>query len=179
MQHSVQQRHSAQQRQKSTALRKMGRLGACLAFASSILVFAGPAAASAQEYGPSYYDDDGQFLIALSGDELEDGGDRRGRGVAGLDFDPEHQRVCYFVNWEKLDGAVTAFHLHRAPRRDDGPHWIDFFNDKRFDGDRDTVVDCVYASRRDIYAVLNHPADFYLNLHTTAYRDGALRGQLH
>lgn len=160
----------------NTALRKMGRVGACLAFASSILVFAGPAAASASS---PYYDGDGQFLIELSGDEVRDGGDRRGRGVAGLDFDPEHQRVCYFVNWERLDGAVTGFHLHKAPRREDGGHWIDFFNDQRLDGDRNSVVDCVYASRRDIYAVLDRPSEFYLNLHTTAYEKGALRGQLH
>jgi CHRD domain len=163
--------------QLSTALRKMGRVGACLAFASSILVFAGPAA-SAHEYASGYYDWDGEFLVELDGDEIRDGGDRNGRGVAGLDFDPENQRVCYFVNWERLDGAVTAFHLHKAPRRADGPHWIDFFNDKRFDGDRGTVAGCEPASRRDIFAVLDHPSDFYLALHTTAHKDGALRGQL-
>ncbi|MGH3824175.1 MAG: CHRD domain-containing protein [Pseudonocardiaceae bacterium] len=167
--------------QHSTALRKMGRLGACLAFASSILVFAGPAAASAHEgypAYPAYYDWDGEFLVELDGDELRDGGDRYGRGVAGLDFDPERQRVCYFINWERLDGAVTAFHLYRAPRREDGPHWIDLFDDKYFDGDRNTVASCVYASRRDIFAVLDRPSEFYLNLHTTAHRHGALRGQL-
>ena len=171
--------------QHSTAIRKMGRVGACLAFASSILVFAGPAAASAHEGGPTYrtgynggYDGEGKFLVELSGDELEDGGDRHGRGVAGLDFDPEYERVCYFVNWERLDGAVTAFHLHNAPRRQDGGHWIDFFNDKHFDGDRSTVTSCVHASRSEIYAVLDHPSEFYLNLHTTAHKDGAIRGQL-
>jgi hypothetical protein len=103
--------------QHSTAIRKMGRVGACLAFASSILVFAGPATASAHEPGTFYYNGHGQFLVELRGDELEDGGDRYGRGVAGLDFDPVRERVCYYVSWDRLDGAVTAFHLHNAPRR--------------------------------------------------------------
>ncbi len=155
----------------------MGRAGACLAFASSILVFAGPAA-SAQEVSTAYHHDQRQFLVELSGDELRGGGDRHGRGVAGLDFDAEHERVCYYIQWDRLDGAVTAFHLHHAPRHEDGGHWIDFFNDRHFDGDRNTVADCVYSSREKIDEVLDDPSDFYLNLHTTAHRDGAIRGQL-
>jgi hypothetical protein len=164
--------------QHSTAIRKMGRVGACLAFASSILVFAGPASASAEEIATSYHHGHGQFLVRLSGDELEDGGDRGGRGIAGLDFDPGNERVCYYINWERLDGAVTAFHLHNAPRRHDGGHWIDFFNDEHFNGDRNTVASCVHASRYKIDEVLDNPSDFYLNLHTTAHKEGAIRGQL-
>jgi hypothetical protein len=164
--------------QHSTAIRKMGRVGTCLAFASSILVFAGPAAASAHEVSAAYHKGHGQFLVKLDGDEEEDGGDRYGRGVAGLDFDPQHERVCYYVNWHGLDGAVTAFHLHHAPRHEDGDHWIDFFNDEHFDGDHNSIVSCQYASRGKIYAVLDHPSDFYLNLHTTAHKEGAIRGQL-
>lgn len=164
--------------QHSTTIRKMARVGACLAFASSILVFAGPASASAEGIGSTYRNGHGQFLVRLSGDEERDGGDRGGRGVAGLDFDPEHERVCYYINWDRLDGAVTAFHLHNAPRYEDGGHWIDFFNDEHFDGDHNTVANCVRASRHKIHEVLDHPSDFYLNLHTTAHKDGAIRGQL-
>jgi CHRD domain len=164
--------------QRSMAIQKMGRVGACLAFSSSILLFTGPAAARAQESATDYHYGQGKFLVELSGDELRDGGDRDGRGVAGLDFDPEHERVCYYISWDRLDGAVTAFHLHQAPRHEDGGHWIDLFNDKHFDGDHNTVASCVYASRGKIEAVLDHPSDFYLNLHTTAHPSGAIRGQL-
>ncbi|HET9253834.1 MAG TPA: CHRD domain-containing protein [Pseudonocardiaceae bacterium] len=163
----------------SGGIRKAGRVGASLAFASSILVFAGPAA-SAQEITTAYpgHDGHGQFLVRLSGDELQDGGDRDGRGVVGLDFDAEHERVCYYATWDRLEGEVTAFHLHHAPRHEDGGHWIDFFNDQHFDGDHDTVVNCVHGSRGQIYEVLDHPDEFYLNLHTTAHTMGAIRGQL-
>jgi hypothetical protein len=164
--------------QHSTGIRKIGRVGACLAFASSILVFAGPASALAQEAPTAYGHGHEQFLVQLDGDELEDGGDHNGRGVAGLDFDAGQERVCFYITWERLDGAVTAFHLHNAPRRHDGGHWIDFFNGEHFDGDHNTVTSCVHASRDKIYAVLDDPSDFYLNLHTTAHKAGAIRGQL-
>jgi hypothetical protein len=164
--------------QLSARLRKIGRVGACLAFASSILVFAGPASASAQDLATAYHHGHKQFLVELSGDELEDGGDHNGRGVAGLDFDAELQRVCYSIAWDRLDGAVTAFHLHKAPRYHDGGHWIDFFNDEHFDGTHSRVANCVHASRDKIYAVLDDPSDFFLNLHTTAHKAGAIRGQL-
>jgi hypothetical protein len=164
--------------QRSAGLRKIGWVGVCLAFASSILVFAGPASASAQEVATAYHSGHEQFLVRLDGDELEDGGDHHGRGVAGLDFDADKERVCYYVTWDGLDGAVTAFHLHNASRHHDGGHWIDLFNDEHFDGHHNTVADCVHASRDEIYAVLDDPSDFYLNLHTTAHKAGAIRGQL-
>jgi hypothetical protein len=39
-------------------------------------------------------------------------------------------------------------------------------------------VDCVHSSRDKIDEVLDNPSEFYLNLHTTAHKDGAIRGQL-
>jgi hypothetical protein len=164
--------------QRSAGLRKIAWVGVRLAFASSILVFAGPASASAQEVATAYHSGHEQFSVRLDGDELKDGGDHHGRGVAGLDFDADKERVCYYVTWDGLDGAVTAFHLHHGPRDHDGGHWIDLFNDEHFDGDHNTVADCVHASRDEIYAVLDDPSAFYLNLHTTAHKAGAIRGQL-
>jgi CHRD domain len=162
--------------QHREGVRRMGRVGACLAFISSILMFAGSASAAA-EVGPPHRNGD-QFVVPLSGDELRDGGDRDGEGAAWLDLDAERETVCYVTTWKRLDGAVTAFHLHAAPRRSDGPRWIDFFNDQRFDGERNRVSGCVYSPRGKILDVIAHPSDFYLNLHTTAYEKGAIRGQL-
>ncbi len=159
-------------------IRRMGRVGACLAFASSILMFAGPAAATAQEVAAVDKHNQDRFFVHLTGGELEDGGDRGGRGAAGLDFDLEHERACYVVSWQELRGAVTAFPLHAAPRRSDGPQWIDLFNDRHFDGERGTVSSCVNVSRQKMRAVMHYPSEFYLTIRTTAHKAGAVRGQL-
>lgn len=155
----------------------MGWVGACLAFVSSILVFAAPASA-ANEAAPERRHGAENFWVYLTGNELRDGGDREGRGAALLELNPDQERVCYVTQWKRLEGAVTGFHLHNAPRRNDGGHWIDFFNDRHFDGEERTVSDCVRSPRWKIQRIIDHPSDFYLNVHTTAHEKGAIRGQL-
>jgi CHRD domain-containing protein len=158
--------------------RTIGRVGVCLAFVSSMLVLAGPASAATEQVATSHEHGRDQFSVYLTGDEVRDGGDHDGWGVARLDLDPENERVCYAITWRRLDGAVTALHLHASPRRSDGPHWIDFFNNEHFDGERNAVTNCVHSDRWKIRAVINEPSDYYLMVHTTAHEAGAIRGQL-
>jgi hypothetical protein len=157
--------------------RTLGRVGVCLAFVSSILVFAGPASA-AEQFATSHEYGHDQFTVYLNGDEARYGGDRDGSGVARLDFDPENERVCYVITWRRLEGAVTSFDLQMSPRHSDGPHWIGFFDNERFDGDRNTVASCVHSSPWRIRAVMDEPYDYYLVVRTTAHQSGAIRGQL-
>jgi hypothetical protein len=164
--------------QHREGIRKIAWAGTCLAFASSILVLTQPASAAAHEADPVHQDGYRHFSIYLSGNELRNGGDAEGWGMARLDFDAQRETACYLLTWEKLDGAVTAFHLHAAPRYHDGPHWIDFFNDQHFNGARNSTSGCVHSPREKILNVINDPSDYYFNIHTTAHKEGAIRGQL-
>jgi hypothetical protein len=162
--------------------RRNRRVAACLAFISSILVLTLPAPAAADEAGPEGY---GYFSVQLTGHDVPHGGDPEGQGYARLDLDPQHQTACFDIKWKRLDGAVTAFHLHAAPRGSEGPRWIDFFNDKHIAGARNTVSGCVQVNashgmtpRDKIQAVIQNPSGFYLNVHSTKYEHGAIRGQL-
>lgn len=163
--------------QLSKGARTMGRVGALVASASSMLVFAGPASAAgdtatAYDYGHA------QFSVQLTGDEIRDGGDRDGDAVARLDLDPYSERVCYVVTWRGLEGDVTDFHIHSAPRHNDGPVFLNLFNDRHFDGEYNTVAACVHSDESKIRDIIEDPSDYYLMLHTTAHHAGALRGQL-
>jgi CHRD domain len=158
--------------------RIMGRVGVCLACISSMLVLAGPTSAVAHEVKPAYQAENGHFSIRLTGSEIPEGGDPDGQGSATLDLKPQEQTACYTINWSRLRGDVTALHLHAAARGNEGPHAIDFFNDQHFPGEQSNASGCVPATRDKINAVISHPVDYYLNVHSTTYPKGALRGQL-
>ncbi|PZS40370.1 MAG: hypothetical protein DLM62_03220 [Pseudonocardiales bacterium] len=162
--------------------RRIGRVGACLAFVSSILALTVATPAAADEVSSASY---GYFSIQLTGHEVPGEGDHNGQGYARLDLNPEHETACFVITWRRIDGAVTALHLHAAHHGGQGPRWIDFFNDKHLAGAGNTVSGCVHVdgshgmSPRDkIQAVIKDPSGFYLNVHSTEFPDGAIRGQL-
>ncbi|PZS29547.1 MAG: hypothetical protein DLM61_12645 [Pseudonocardiales bacterium] len=155
----------------------LGRFGACLAALSSLLVVAAlPSTAAAQDnpqpQGPGHYS------IPLTPEEVTGGGDHGGSGSARVDFDVAKQTVCYALSWKDLHGDVTMAHIHLAPRGKDGPHPIDFFTDQHFSGAGSTASGCSSSTRDKIQAVIGHPAGYYVIIHTTAFPDGAIRGQL-
>jgi CHRD domain len=162
----------------SKETRVTGRVAACLASVSSILVLVGPTSAAAHEADPMYQAGTGHFSIQLTGQEVPEGGDPDGQGSATLDFNPQKEQVCFNITWTRLSGDVTALHLHAAARGSEGPHWIDFFNNQSFPGAQSTASGCVPTPRDKIAAVINHPADYYLNVHSTVFDKGAIRGQL-
>jgi hypothetical protein len=167
----------------------LGRFGACLAFASSILLAAAlPSTAAAQDDERGHRDRDSAFSIRLVPEEVPGGGDRGGIGFARLALDEARETACYFIEWRGLEGHVTAAHLHVAPRGKDGPHAIDLFNNEHFAGERDSTWGCVrveddkghghMSAREKIRDIIENPEDFYLNVHSTRYEAGAIRGQL-
>jgi hypothetical protein len=124
------------------------------------------------------------------------GGDPEGRAGAALRLDPEAEVVCLRANWRDLAGHVTAIHLHRGPEGETGPHHIDLLDDEHLAGRANAVEFCVQvrgegphhaqeaghgtaSSAADrIQEVVDDPGSFYLNIHSTAFPKGAVRGQL-
>ena len=121
----------------------------------------------------------GRFSFTLSGTQVPGGGDPRGRGDAALLLDSQQEVLCLRSSWRELSGVVTAIHIHRAPRGQSGPHHIEVLNDERLSGSSNRVELCVQAdSSERIRQIIDQPAGFYLNVHSTDYPDGAMRGQL-
>jgi hypothetical protein len=142
------------------------------------LVFSEPASVAAGEVSSALQDQGGNFVVNLTGRDVPGGGDPDGQGSGRLELNARQQTACANVSWKGLAGEVTALHLHVAAAGSEGPHWVDFFNDKHFPGVDGKSSDCVPLAEDKIRAVIDNPADYYLNVHSTAFPKGALRGQL-
>jgi hypothetical protein len=166
----------------SEGIRRLGGRGTCvgLIVVASSVVLAAPAAAvvHSKELSAPSPPAAGHYSIQLSGREVPEGGDPDGQGAAKLDLNPQQETACFSISWSGLRGEVTALHLHQAAQGNEGPHWIDFFNNQHFPGSNSMASGCVPAARDKINAVINNPSAYYLNLHSTAFEKGALRGQL-
>lgn len=127
----------------------------------------------------------GAFVLELSGDAVPGGRDEEADGVARLKFDPKRETLCLATAWKDLAGSVTAMHLHKGVAGKTGDHHIEILDDEHLAGGNNMFGTCVqvqghmgHTGRELIEAVLDDPEGYYLNVHSTKYPKGALRGQL-
>lgn len=129
----------------------------------------------------------GFFELTPSAEEIPGGGDTGGQVRAYLQLDGPRNSVCYLITWTGLKGKVTAAHLHNAKAGKVGPHAVDLLNDVKLPGKRGSTATCVDANKAEhgmkadpkaVSKILAKPDRFYLNIHTSAYPDGARRAQL-
>jgi hypothetical protein len=121
------------------------------------------------------------YRLSLSGaEEVCDpvtacGGD--GTGEAILIVNPNADTVCILARWRDVEGTVVAAHIHEAPDGVAGPIVVPLFHaGTMLEGDDMTHV-CMdgMGLTDDINA---DPAEYYVNIHSTAFPAGALRAQL-
>lgn len=101
------------------------------------------------------------------------GGD--GTGIADIEINSDRTRICWDIRG--LVGSVddvTAIHIHAGQKGAVGPVVVDFISGSQA---------CTEASAGGIdESVLRDmakkPANFYVDVHTERYPDGAVRGQL-
>ena len=70
-------------------------------------------------------------------------------------------------------GPITAAHIHRGARGVDGPP---VFTLRR--SDEGSYEGCTDGSEWTQDRIEGNPQDFYVNVHTAEYPNGAIRGQL-
>ena len=100
-------------------------------------------------------------------------GDLTASGSVTLTVNPGKKQVCYDFNGLTGLATITMAHIHKAPVRQNGPPVVTLFT-----GTGGDLDDCVIATSAQLAQIIAKPAGYYVNVHTTQFPDGAIRGQL-
>jgi hypothetical protein len=117
------------------------------------------------------------FATTLTGAaEVPGPGDPDASGTAFITLNQGQGEVCFELSWAGIDGTVTAAHIHVGAATVAGPVVVPLFAGA-FAG-TDSASGCVSASEELIKAIRQDPASYYVNIHSTVFPAGAVRGQL-
>jgi hypothetical protein len=100
-------------------------------------------------------------------------GDPNGRGSFSATLDG--RMLCYGIQVKNVDDPAAA-HIHRGGRRVAGPVIQPLQHPES--GDPGSSAECVRITRSLARQLRRRPGRFYVNVHTPAYPNGAVRGQL-
>jgi hypothetical protein len=104
--------------------------------------------------------------------EVPGPGDADGSGTAVLTFNPGQEQVCFELTVSGIAPASAA-HIHEAPAGVPGPVVVPLQAPTS-----GSSIGCVQANRDLIVDIIEHPEEYYVNVHNASFPAGALRGQL-
>ena len=115
----------------------------------------------------------GKAMAKLTGTaEVSGPGDTDGSGTVQLTFNPDKGEVCFDLTVANIDEA-TAAHIHEGVAGKDGPVKVPLDAPKT-----GSAKGCKSADAAVVKAIMQNPADYYVNVHNAAFPSGAVRGQL-
>jgi hypothetical protein len=106
-------------------------------------------------------------------EEAPNPGDPDGTGFAVIELDHKAGEVCFELTVQNISPAVAS-HIHEGPPGQAGPIVVTLAPPPT-DGDSSG---CVPADERLIKDIHAHPFRYYVNVHTSDFPGGAVRGQL-
>jgi CHRD domain len=113
------------------------------------------------------------FHVDLSASHEVPPADSNGTGQADLTLDPATRQLAWKITYAALTSEVTAAHMH-GPARPGNTAGV--LLDLAPGGVRNPIEGSATLSEADIdYLML---ARCYINLHTTQYKGGEIRGQI-
>ena len=134
------------------------------------VALAGPAAAQPEERASGV-----KLTATLTGAaEVPGPGDPNGAGLFEGRVNPGQGRICYSLSAGNI-GDSTAAHIHVGAAGMAGDPVLTLDTP---DGDDEDSEECQDIDRSLAQALIRDPADYYVNIHTGDFPDGAIRGQL-
>jgi hypothetical protein len=116
-----------------------------------------------------------KFSTTLTGaEEFPGPGDPDGIGFASLRLNAGTEQVCFRIFVEDITLPATGAHIHEAVAGDSGPVVVGLTSPD----ETGLSSGCVSASRELILDIIQNPAEYYVNVHSSDFQAGAVRGQL-
>ena len=115
-----------------------------------------------------------RFTAELTGaNEVPGPGATGAKGKATLELEAAHDKLCYKIRVEGL-GEATMAHVHKGAAGVAGPPVakLEAPNKEGF------VSNCTQIAPEVTQGIMKTPGDYYVNVHTAALPNGALRGQI-
>ena len=95
-----------------------------------------------------------------------------GSGTALVTLNQGQSEVCWDITVSDLTTPVILAHIHHGAAGTNGPVVVDFMEPVN------GLHGCVQADPALIKQIRQSPADYYVNVHTTMFPLGEVRGQL-
>ena len=112
------------------------------------------------------------FAATMTGANEVPPADPDGTGTATISTNDAVNQICTHLEVRNI-GAVTAAHIHHGAAGVNGPPVVTL--DPPDDNDSN---DCDAVSDKLLDDIRRHPGDYYVNVHTAEYPNGAIRGQI-
>ena len=106
--------------------------------------------------------------------EVPGPGDPDGSGTAALRLRKGQGEICFVLAVSNITLPALAAHIHKAPAGVAGPVVVPLTAPDA-DG---SVQGCATADRALVKDIMKHSSEYYVNVHTSDYPAGAVRGQL-
>jgi CHRD domain-containing protein len=136
----------------------------------------------AEESAPQAVKDEAPlFAVLLGGNEVSDEGDAAvgdpdGRGSATVLINQAQGSVCFGITVSGLT-APTAAHIHQNVAGHNGTIVIPFTQPAT--GNPGSSSGCITVTNKNLLKnIKTNPSMFYVNVHTSDFPGGAIRGQL-
>lgn len=107
--------------------------------------------------------------------EGENPGDEDGSGTAIIVIDPAAGTACWNLTAENIE-PVTQSHIHIGAEGESGDVVVPLDTDG-FTGSSEGCIEPMEDAAA-LQAIVDSPADYYVNIHTADFPGGAVRGQL-
>ncbi len=112
-------------------------------------------------------------------EEVPGPGDQGASGGIQIALKTKKKKVCFTIEYRHIEGGATAAHIHKGAKGVAGPVKVELFTVDPPLSESDSFEGCQKHIRRKlIRKIKRHPENYYANVHSEAYPDGAIRGQL-